>query len=469
MYRWLALLLLALAAAGPAQTAEPREAVAVAKADADKLPDAAACRTRYLYLPDEQPKDGQVLAAQANFLSRVKGLAKPRRVIAGLWAVILDDYQWDPKTWDRLALIDPYFVEWYRWSDGYLYPRPNKGIDARQYCDLQKRTRSKAPIVRADWWFVQSCRQLSLDNRGDTGVGYYDWLALKKRADFEALGAVDKKTAIRLGDELRGVLEQGTSGISQLDRIVEVYDGYGDRDLYLTLDTNSNAKGNTAPANLEQGAFKHQAEEGYVTLPNGLWAFWLGDEKGNRQDSAPDFIGDNRAPLRQGADGRIHICLACIQCHVEGGLRPIDDWARRTLKVPNQLEDSDYKKFQRLKQQYMSDLDGRLERGRQRYTKRLKECCGLTPEELAKEYSAFYYRYVLEARSLDRLAIELGVPPAKLHATVAKALDKRNPDAKQRRRLAPLSGLVAVPPSPIPVTYVEQFYAELQCLVRCEP
>ena len=63
------------------------------------------------------------------------------------------------------------------------------------------------------------------------------------------------------------------------------------------------------------------ASERYGFLPNGLFAFWLQNGKGERQDTAPDFIApDKRTPnVTSDNDGRVHIGLSCIACHVAPG------------------------------------------------------------------------------------------------------------------------------------------------------
>src|SRR5207253_2525217 len=88
-----------------------------------------------------------------------------------------------------------------------------------------------------------------------------------------------------------------------------------------------------AVRNLRRGDFRHQAEEHYLTLPNGLPVYFLGNAQGERQDSAPDFIGSDTSVLNVSRDGRIHVCLGCVRCHAGNVLQPIDDWARKNYTV----------------------------------------------------------------------------------------------------------------------------------------
>lgn len=452
----------------------PQQALAACVQDARGLGPDRAYRTRYLWQPILKDTDQAVLTAQANFLSREPEFGKLREIDTGVWAVILDEYQWAPEQWEKLAGQDPWlhYTVKQNWPGGYdkgvyyaagsydvLYPAPL--LDKALVDELYALTGSKVPLVRADWWFFRSSRQLDLQNKDDHGIGYYDWLEIKDRKTFEALGAVDRKTSIRLGKELLAAIEQGASGVVQYDRLVEWYAAY-DGDYWLTLDTDNN-HGNLVTANLERGAFKHKFEEAYITLPNELWAVYVGNDKGERQNAAPDVLGPNDNPLRRGRDSRIHIGIACFQCHVDGGLKDVDDWVRRTLRTPANLDTYDYKKYLELKRQYFSDLQARIERGRTRYKLALQECCGLEADKFPALYSEFYYRYQ-EARSLQTLAVEIGCEEAELKEALADYFDQKEyTDPFERKRLTPLLGLLQG--QKLPITNAEQLNADLQLLV----
>lgn len=474
----LALAVVVALAAVPPALAGPREVVDAIHADAKKLTPDAARRTRYLARPPwvavEQWADlwrPKLLKAWANGLSREVDFASPRAVGDEAVAVVLDDYKWNPAVWEKQR-IEPYFHRWrWKWYEagpGYaagwyrLYRYPH-WMDRDKVCDLERWTGSKVSVVRADWWLFYSSRQIDLDSK-EQGFGYADWLGLAKRADFEALRAVDKKTSIRLGLEIRAAIEEGESGVAQKDRLIEWYATYGDGDYWLTLDTDDTSHGNTAPANLKPGQFKHKAEEGYISLPNDMWAFWLGTDKGARQATAPDFIGPNDSPLRQGRDGRIHLGASCLHCHTDGGLKSIDDWFRRTIRPPLGLAERDYAEYQRTKRQYASDLDGRLERGRARYAAALKRCAGLTPVEYAKLHADAYYGYGLRRRTRADVAAELGVTEDCL-GNALKAYAKSN-GGELPQEHATLAPLLREPPGTLPVKYVEDGYGVLQDIIR---
>jgi len=451
--------------------ASPQTAQAAAVADSRLLSADQARRTRYLDLSalpaDYQAEAAKVLDLQANNLSRESVLVPLRRVRQDLLAVNLDDYQLSPKVWERFANIDPYFhvqllkpeLEWFsagysggRWYPAGWYktgrkikvPASPPWLDAGQVAELIQRTGSQAPILRADWWFVQTARQVSLTNK-QTGVGYYDQLGLAKRKDLEKLVVLDEKASRKIGRELRAAVDK--SGVADQNRAIErlqsLTGGY-----WVTEDVKDSTGRGNAVRNLDRRDFVHDAEEIYGVLPNGLFVYWAGNADGTRQDSAPDFIGFDESPLRTGRDGRIHVCLACIRCHTDG-LRPIDDWVRRTLRPPLGLQSPDYAKFVELRRQYFSDLDGHLAADRAVYARSLGSLTGWKPAEAAKAYAKLWDWYAERQRGLADIASEVGIDErrwvAALQATAKTGLLDNT-----------LSGLLQNPQSKIGVTHWEE-------------
>jgi hypothetical protein len=456
------LLLSATAAVG----ATPAEALAAALADAETRGPALVSRTRYFWLPITHPGDEAALRFWVNSLSREPELVAPRKVATDVWAVVLDDYGWDAAVWERMVEHHPYTHQTCRlWWPGdryylagwYTERRLGEWLDATAYARLSHLTGSRIPLVRGDWWIVQTCRQLSLDNR-QTGIGYYDWFGIRKRADLDRLIDLDRAASVRIGRELRAVVVQGTSGVVQHDRIIERLQARTGA-AWVTLDTNQSG---AVTAQLGPDEFRPLAEEAVVALPNGLWAYWLGDANGKPQPSAPDFLGSNHSPLVRGNDLRIHVGIACVQCHIEAGLRPIDDWARRTLRVPQGLATTSAADLVRLRRQYLSNLESKLRQDRQVYTDALATCCGLTPLGAAKALSEVYYRYQ-EVRDLASLAVELGCTEAQLREALADYLREHGAWPQD---LAALASLTAREPGALPVSATERHYADLQRLLR---
>ena len=383
----------------------PGSEVKAALADAKRLDATVALRTRYLtlYTVAELHRDDTLTALdyRANSLSREAEFTKVRRVSKTLVAVVIDDYGWDSATWEKLADEDPFFHQTVKieqgatflfWSKGYVKSEATKAglatipalwLPQTEAVDLSFVTQSQAPILRADWWFSRVSIQA-----GRKGTGYYDWFNVKKGADFEKLVALDVKESQRVKKEVAAIVARSNVANfpRQIFRFQSVTGGY-----WVTkdaLDDNRNER--NALRNLD-GDFKHQAEEIYGVLPNGLFVFFLGDDKGVRQDSAPDKISsDETAP---GRDRRIHIGISCERCHVEG-LRPIKDWARSVYTGPLKLASPDAVKLRRLQQLYLGELQEKIDDDVTSYTRRLKKLTGKTPEELAKLVGRTWAEYV---------------------------------------------------------------------------
>lgn len=379
-------------------------------------------------IPEDYRKEVlQVLTFQLNSLSTEPDFAVPKVVTAELLSINLLDYDSDDKrfrsTWEKLKDIEPYMHEGVTevWPGGfdkrfgreyktgkYTFRRaipPYKGSQ-QDLDDLIHYTHSQVPVIRADFLFVQAARQLSLSNE-QTGCGYYDFLGIKDRKDFEKLVAFDEKKSLEIKREIRAAVKD--SGVAtnprQILRLVSLTGGY-----WVTLDTNNPKGRGNAIENPLRGEMVHQAEEIYGFLPNGLFAFMLSDAGGKRQDTAPDFIGPDDSPLRGSShDARIHVSLSCIRCHLENGLRPVEDWHRKNLRIPLAFQTNEYKKLLEFKRNYFSNLSNAIELDRRSYADSLKSCNGMTSVENAKAFSKFWSYYVDEEVGTEIAAREYGL------------------------------------------------------------
>lgn len=431
MARWLLILTLTFAAV-PCLLASPQEAIAAAVADVQKLPPAVAQQTRYLSIAnipaDQRDSAKRVLAFVANSLSRESELVSPRQVTPDLLAVQLFDYGWDAKTWDKLADADPYFhvrveideLQAWGYHDAagrWVQTRTEKTgrkvkktasapwLDAGQVAYLVGVTQSQAPVLRADWWAVQVLAQ------EDRVVGYYDFLfgfgQGKKKEDFDKFVGLDVKAAQRLRKEVAAIVPVSTVALHnrQIFRFQTITGTYWEtRDAKQSTDK-SNA------IRLLNGDFQPQAFEVYGSLPNGLFAFYLADDKGNRANTAPDFIAsDGKA---SGTDRRVHAGISCVRCHLPG-IQPINDYARQLYRGQIQLQAIDPVKFVRLRQLYLSDLERHVRRDQEDYLEVVKRVNGLTPGLNAKAVANFWDRYVEVQVTRADAARELGVSELRL-------------------------------------------------------
>jgi hypothetical protein len=430
--------ILALVAASAAANS-PAEAVAAAAVDMAKLPPGVRTSTRYLSLynvPEKKRAEwAKVLDFHANSLSREAEFTRLRPAGAGLYALNIDDYGWKAATWERLLSAEPYFhaaverevtEDWPggKGDDGkeyapgrYTFKKRSKShapwLEARDSAYLAKETGSGVPIVRADWFVYQTAIQL------DRRAGYYDFLGLgKKQADFEDLIGADREKAKKVKKEISAVLAR--SGVTLQNRAIfrfgAITGGY-----WVTADYKTSQKAQNVLRLLDRGTEPPEgdASEQYGFLPNGLFTFWLQNGAGERQDVAPDFIAsDGRA---SGNDRRVHVGVSCVRCHTEG-LRPIDDYVRRVFRGAVTLASPDYEKHKRLRQLYLSDLEGQLRRDRDDYARRLHELTALKPQEVARAYGDAFDGYAEADLGLDDAARELGVDMKTLLAALkAKA------------------------------------------------
>lgn len=325
------------------------------------------------------------------------------------------------------------------------------GKDAEEYATLVLLTGSEIPIVRADWFIYQTAIQ---EGRGT--AGYYDFLSLgKKEADFQELIAADVKAAQRVKREMAASV--GRSGVTLNNRGIEWFatitgDYYRSQD-FKTSTFKQNAlrllDGDTDPP-------KGDASEQYGSLPNGLFAFWLQNANGERQNAAPDFIAGDTHTIS--SDKRVHIGKSCISCHQEG-IRPIRDWVRNVYSGPVQLASTDYAKLKRLRQLYLSDLEGRVKQSNAVYAGVLKKVNGLTPEANAKAYNRVWDEYFEKDLGPKEAAFELGVSVE----TLTKALK-----AYGTKKLADpvLLGLLADQPAAIRREHWEESIQLAQEIVK---
>lgn len=438
---------LVLFVAAPLGAADPHPLAAehaAALADARRLGPAGAVGVRYLTvynLPEaRRPEARQVGDFWLNSISREADLARAQLVAPTLLRVNVFDYGIDPLTWDKLAVEDPFFhvqvqtvnggtgrayfpaegsskAGWYdaRFIEAKKVSAIAPWLPAADAAELVVLTQTAAPILRLDWFLSRVAIQA-----GRKGTGYYDFLALKKRDDFERLIGLNVKESQRVKREVGSIV--GRSGVAnfprQIFRFQSVTGG-----AWLTKDVlDDNADARNALRQLDAD-YKHQAEEHYGYLPNGLFAYYLSDAGGVQQETAPDRIGsDKTAP---GNDGRIHAGLSCVRCHVEG-LRPIKDWSRQVFNGPLKLSSPDLDKARRIKQLYLGEIQEKWADDVAGFTKVLKRCNGLTPEANAKAvgrvWEAYQERNVLPADA----AAEFGMKEADYLAVLRTAF-RANP------------------------------------------
>jgi hypothetical protein len=198
-------------------------------------------------------------------------------------------------------------------------------------------------------------------------------------------------------------------------------------------------------------------------LPNGLFGFWLQNGKdGNRQDVVRRTSSRSDQRHRPATTGTgATSAWRASSCHVEG-IRPIDDYARRTLPRAalrlgsRRLPGSSC----RLRQLYLSDLQSKVDDDRRVYARALWRLTGLKPAEMAKAYGAAWDWYAERDRAAADVALETGYSPRHVVAALKAAAANAPP-------LDPvLAQLIADRPIPVRVEHLEEVFSLLMTLLR---
>lgn len=409
----------------------PAEIMAHVHADLARLPAALRPRVRYLDLttldPKTRPAAVRTLAGHCNQLSRVAVLTAPVQVSPALLRLTLDDYGWDPLVWDRLGESDPYYTvrvveDWpggiYR-HDGRHYP-PGAFRVAKPYpapwtgpqaAEVWTWTQSLAPVLRADWWHNQTAAQ------ADRPAGYYDFLGIADEKGFQKLIGFDAAKAEAFRFELRAAIAD--SGVTLQPRAIARHDALGGG-YWRSFDYKVAINEKNPLRVLGRDAQKaYDATEQFGALPNGFWATGLFDGAGKRQDFAPPDIASDGRSLSH--DKRVHVNVSCTRCHVEGGLRPLDDWTRNLLAPPLALRTPDYQASLLLRQQYARALEPFLARDRATYEAAVKEATGMDAKAYAAAYAALWEGYEDARIGLPEAARSLGVDAEDLRVRLLAA------------------------------------------------
>lgn len=281
---------------------------------------------------------------------------------------------------------------------------------------LVNATQSSVPVLGGMWFLQQTAIE---EDRAP--AGYYDFLGIKNRADFDRLIGFNAK----VNAEARRValLEAvARSGVVQQPRRIQIDNTVGDFPRFVTLD-NKKALDQANPLRVtDQKNFTHVAEEAMGPKPDGwmAWGLFTADQKdkardGTLQNSAPDFLGFDTTTRSN--DGRIHINLACWRCHTseqKGGLagfQEIRQWYRGQPPgfQPLALQSPDYEQAREFRQQYARPITPVLERARLVTTERIKAVTGFTPAQWGDKYGLAFYEAIEKPVSIDGVEADLGV------------------------------------------------------------
>jgi hypothetical protein len=308
------------------------------------------------------------------------------------------------------------------------------------------------PVVDADWLLGQTYADFKRD------PGYHDFLGFNNLDEwFKLVGLVldDDKVNPAFLQELRDAVGNSTVLLPETLRRIVHFDKPGG-DVWLTQDSNQRVADFDPKANplRELGDdYKFQAVEALGHLPNGFVAKGLFNNKGVRQDTAPDSIAtDQTAPH---SDKRVHEGL-CFRCH-KTGFQNIKGWARNMYNSPpNFLAVKDKDKRLRIQQQYVDErLDPFLESSRTRYAAAMKAAVGWDPKEYSENLAVGWKEYVEDPVKLTSAARRLGVTDRQLKdALTAKGLqDELRRAGRTEREIAEAVAVVTTRQDPLLSVY----------------
>lgn len=249
----------------------------------------------------------QALSLALNSLSFGQQVVEPEPVDSAgtVLRIDLDDYGWDHETWAEITELYPYAVSYD--EDSRVFPR-----DERYAERLREETGASIPYVQADW----------LISEGTQAPLYYDILDLPSNVEeFEAQLGVDIDTNIENDNVDRAGFSDST--LSEQNRVIERHELPNSRGaLWVGYTFESETDERNIFANPLD--FQEDGREYLFNLPNGMQAYYLSDEEGQRLDKAPqELVTDASRP-----DNAVQSGLSCMGCHNGDGIIPKDDEVR---------------------------------------------------------------------------------------------------------------------------------------------
>ncbi len=253
----------------------------------------------------------RALSKLVNSLSWGREIVKPKAIdpIGTIFYIDLRDYQWEVGTnrWTQIERIYPYTDE---------YNAPSETSLHEKLTSLQEELNCQVPFIHVDW-FVANASLPPL---------YHDILQLPlTERELEEKLEVSVKENIQNAPGKR-VWRAGfnDSGVSNHNRVVERHT-FQHGAYWKSYDF----AGSVGTQNIftHPISFEHDGSEIIFNLPNGLQAYYLANQNGNRLNVAPTDIVSNPAV----SDPAVRNGLSCIGCHTEG-MKQFEDEVRNVVE-----------------------------------------------------------------------------------------------------------------------------------------
>ena len=307
------------------------------------------------------------LSKLVNSLSWGHDIIKPRPINPSQTLLYIDlrYYEWDE--WDTRADV------WKHIEHAYPYIEFTPETEAgafETFTQLREDTGSTVPFIHADWFLATA----SLPPL------YHDILRLPDTdGALEAQLGINVQRNIQQSPGIRvaraGIVK---SGVSKNNRVVERHTS-----VYGAYWKSYDFAGSVGAQNIRAHplSFKHDGGEIVFNLPNGLQAYYISDEKGNRIEKAPTDIVSNPAA----SDPAVRNGLSCIGCHTQG-MKTFEDVMRTTIEL---TENPNYDKTQALRLYVgQNKMDKLLEQDTEKYRQALVEATGQGFEEIEPVHRA---------------------------------------------------------------------------------
>ncbi len=302
------------------------------------------------------------LSKLVNSLSWGHDIIKPQPINPSQTLLYIDlrHYEWDEwdtrdDVWKHIEQDYPYTLE---------FDSETETARFNKLTQLRQDTGSTVPFIHADWFLATaSLPPLYHDilRLPDTD------LALEQQLGINVARNIQQSPGIRVSRA--GIVD---SGVSNNNRVVErhtsVYGAY-----WKSYDFAGSVGAQdilTHPL-----SFQHDGGEIVFNLPNGLQAYYISDDKGNRIDKAPIDIVSNPAA----SDKTVRNGLSCFGCHTEG-MKTFEDVMQTNIEL---TENPNYDKIQALRLYVGQDkMDKLLEQDTEKYRQALVKATGAGFEDI---------------------------------------------------------------------------------------
>lgn len=362
---------------------------------------------------DPRLSDADLDAARQGLSKMINSLSQRRKVVVPqpvdpartIFRVNISHLGWDAALWDKFARTNPYA----KFYDDIF----TKSIIDYMGTDLF--------LLRADW-FVSKVSKPPL---------YYDFAnipssveELERRLLFDGLTA-NENLAKNPDEILRAGFDQGNSGVSAQNRLIERHPSKNGA-YWRSFDFKRTDP--AVPETAKRDFFKFPTGPGgndgfepsggeiIFNLPNGLQAYMLVNDKGERIDQGPTEIVFDRNAAQAGRNPAITDGISCIACHSAGMIIKEDELLPHVQSANFGLEIREY--VEELHRP--ADLAKAFDEDKARFSRALSEAGVTLVSRDDEPVIRMVERFEDNKVDLIAAAAELGMPSQTLEKTIER-------------------------------------------------